>query len=192
MIKALHGCSSILDVGCGSGSPVAALRDRAHLVGVDAHAESIATARARSTHHEYHVSDVLKIPTLFAPRSFECVAALDLVEHLEKEDGRRLLDVIERIASKRVVVFTPNGFVPQGELDKNPWQVHKSGWDVQEMRQRGYRVIGINGWRPLRGEFAFVRWKPEALWIVLSDITQFFVRNWPEKAYHILCVKNLE
>jgi SAM-dependent methyltransferase len=189
--KSLEGCSSILDVGCGSYSPITPLRGKAWLAGVDAYEGSIQKARERQTHDEFHVHDVLRLPELFPDRSFDGVVALDLIEHLEKKDGLVLLDTIERIARKRVVIFTPNGFLPQGEYDNNPWQVHRSGWEVSEMQARGYRIIGLNGWRPLRGEKGYVKWQPQLPWIVFSDITQYFVRNRPEKAYQLLCVKQL-
>ena len=190
LLDALAGCESILDVGCGSASPVAPMRGKARLVGVDAYAGSIKTAKATNTHDVLHTHDVLKLRELFADQSFECVAALDLIEHLEKRDGLQLLDDVERIARKRIVIFTPNGFLRQGEYDNNPWQVHKSGWEVDEMRARGYLVIGINGWRPLRGELGYIKGRPQIPWIMFSDITQLFLRNHPEKAYQILCVKN--
>lgn len=190
--QVLSGSASILDVGCGRESPAACMRNSAHLVGVDAHAPSIEESKRRALHHEYHVHDVLEIGSKFAPGSFECVAALDLIEHLKKEDGLQLLDAMERIASKRVVVFTPNGFLKQGEYDSNPWQVHLSGWTVDEMQKRGYRVIGINGWRPLRGEFGFIRFKPKYLWILISDLSEFIVRWRPRHAFQILCVKDKE
>lgn len=189
--EVLTGSKSILDVGCGRGSPVSCMKDSAHLVGVDAHAPSIDESKRLGLHHEYHLQNVLEIDEIFGPGSFECVAALDLIEHLKKEDGLRLLDVMERIASKRVVIFTPNGFLQQGEYDSNPWQVHLSGWTADEMRKRGYRVIGINGWRPLRGEYGYVRFKPKLLWALLSDLTEFVVRSKPEHAFQILCVKEI-
>lgn len=192
MLKALTGCASILDVGCGSGSPVAQMRGKARLAGVDAHAASIETARKRGTHDELHVHDVLKIGELFPEKSFDAVAALDLIEHLEKKDGLSLLATLERLARKKVVIFTPNGFLKQGEYDNNPWQIHRSGWEVDEMRAKGYAVIGINGWRTLRGELGYIKWRPAAPWIVFSDLTQLFVRNWPEKAFQLLCVKTLQ
>jgi SAM-dependent methyltransferase len=191
ILNSLEGCSSILDVGCGSLSPVSRIRGKARLIGVDAYDGSIQKARERKTHDEFHVCDVLRLGGIFPDQSFDGVVALDLIEHLEKKDGLALLDSIERIARKRVVIFTPNGFLPQGEYDNNPWQVHKSGWEVSEMQARGYRTIGLNGWRPLRGERGYVKWWPHLPWIVFSDLTQYFVRNRPEKAYQILCVKYL-
>jgi hypothetical protein len=97
--------------------------------------------------------------------------------------------MMESIAKKRVLIFTPNGFVAQREYDNNPWQVHKSGWTAEEMKQRGYDVIGINGAKSLRGEFALSKIKPRFLGFIISRITQMFVRNKPEKAFQILCIK---
>jgi SAM-dependent methyltransferase len=189
--QVLQGTGSILDVGCGVSSPLAVMKGQARLVGMDAHPAAIETARANGTHDEFHVGDVLNIRQHFGAKSFETVVAIDLIEHLDKSDGLRLLDTMEEVATRRVVVFTPNGFVPQGELDKNPWQVHKSGWNVGEMQERGYEVIGINGWKPLRGEYAYVKWHPKLLWIAFSDLTQLIVRNRPKSAYHLLCIKSL-
>ena len=66
--------------------------------------------------------------------SFDCVTALDVIEHIKKAEGLRLLEDMERIAKKRIVVFTPNGFLPQSVHNNNPLQIHKSGWKVKEMR----------------------------------------------------------
>jgi len=57
------------------------------------------------------------------------------------------------------------------------------------MKQRGYDVIGINGAKSLRGEFALSKIKPRFLGFIISRITQMFVRNKPEKAFQILCIK---
>ena len=95
------------------------------------------------------------------------------------------------IASKRVIAFTINGFQPQDEHSGNVLQKHLSGWSVAEMRQRGYEVVGINGWKPLLGEFALPRLRPKSLWRVILRLTQYLVRNRPALAYQILCTKDL-
>lgn len=136
--------------------------------------------------------DVLDVGKKFGSNSFDCVLASDLIEHLTKEDGIRLIEVMEKIAKNKVIIFTPNGFLPQREHDNNPWQVHKSGWTVKEMKERGYKVIGINGWKPLKGEFARIKFWPKYFWMIISDITQFFMRNHPERAFQILCIKTKE
>jgi len=189
--RALVGCKTLLDVGCGSSSPISIFSDRMYTVGVDAFAPSIERSKADGIHNEYHQMDVMDIGKRFSPRSFDCVLAFDLIEHLSKEDGVRLLGMMEMIARERVVVFTPSGFLPQGEYESNPWQVHRSGWTPEEMRDRGYDVIGVNGWKHLRGELGAVRYRPALVWAFISDLTQLFVRSRPENAYQMLCVKNL-
>jgi hypothetical protein len=187
--KAVGDSKSLLDVGCGKNSPIQFFSEGMYSVGVDAHKPSIKRSKQKNIHNEYYNIDVLDIGKKFLPGSYDCVIALDLVEHLEKEDGVRLLQMMERIAKEKVIVFTPKGFLSQSEHDNNPWQVHKSGWEVEEMRSKGYEVIGINGWKPLRGECAIPKLWPKFFWIIVSDITQLFVRNKPEKAFQILCVK---
>ncbi|MEE8484918.1 MAG: class I SAM-dependent methyltransferase [Nitrospinota bacterium] len=188
--KAVAGCETLLDVGCGTCSPIESFSKKIFCVGLDIHQPSVEKSKAKNIHNEYRILDVMEIERHFKPASFECVLALEIIEHMEKEDGRKLLEMAERIAEKRVVIYTPNGFLKQDEYDDNPWQVHKSGWTVKDMQERGYRVVGINGWKPLRKEHS-VTIRPKDFWLVISDITQIFLRNKPEKAFQILCIKDI-
>lgn len=70
-------------------------------------------------------------------KSVDTVFIIDVVEHLEKDEGERLLKDTLRVARKQVVVFTPLGFLeqylhPDGKdawgLDGAAVQEHKSGW----------------------------------------------------------------
>ena len=185
-------CETVLDLGCGSDSFIGPIKDRlTRSVGTDLFKPSLDISRAKGLHHEYFKLDVLEAADQFGPGSFDCVMAIDLIEHLEREDGIRLIEQMEMMARKKVIIFTPNGFLPQEPYDGNPWQRHISGWGVAEMRGRGYRVIGINGWKPLRREFARVRWRPKSLWNVISIISQIFTTRNPRHAFQILCVKEL-
>lgn len=87
--------------------------------------------------------------------------------------------------------MTPNGFVPQKAYNNNPWQEHKSGWTSQEMIKRGYKVVGLRGLKYLRGEMSYLKYRPKLLFLLLSNLSQYFVRNKPEYAFQILCIKNL-
>ena len=186
---AIGGCRTLLDVGCGFPSPVARFSSRLDSTGVDIYLPSIEQSRAMGIHNNYEQIDVLKIGKRFAPNSFECVLASDVIEHLPKESGYGLLEQMERIASKRVIIFTPNGFLPQAGHSGNPWQEHKSGWIPEDMEALGYRAIGINGWKPLRGEFAYIKYRPRMFWHIVSDLSQLVVRHYPKHAFQILCVK---
>lgn len=187
--KAIGDSESVLDVGCGSHSPLQHIKGKFHSVGVDAFLPSIEQSRKQQIHNEYLQIDVLDINKKFEAGAFDCVIALDLIEHLTKEDGIKLLGAMELVAKKKVIVFTPNDFLPQPAVDGNPFQEHKSGWSASEMRDKNYHVIGINGWKPLRGENADIRFTPKRFWQFVSKVTQKYVRNRPEKAFQLLCVK---
>jgi predicted TPR repeat methyltransferase len=189
--NAVGDCKSLLDVGCGSNSPIRYFSQKLYCVGVEVFSQSINKSREAGIHNEYREINVLDIGRTFEKNSFECVLASDLIEHLTKKDGLQLIKMMEQIAKKRVIIFTPKGFVPQGVYETNPWQIHKSGWEVEEMKNMGYKVIGINGLEQLRGEYADIRFKPRLLWRLITDLSQAFVRNNPEKAFQILCIKEL-
>ena len=122
--RAVGDCRTLLDVGCGAYSPIKEFSKKLDATGVDGYAPSIERSRKDGIHKRYVQMNILDLRKRFDPRQFECVLASDVIEHLPKERGFDLLDQMEALASKRVIVFTPNGFVKQGEYDDNPMQVH--------------------------------------------------------------------
>jgi SAM-dependent methyltransferase len=184
-------CGSLIDVGCGSASKVQAFSSElTYSVGVDISEDAVRESRNRGIHTAYAVIDITRLDQHFPSRSFDCVLASDVIEHLDKEAGDNLIRAMERIARRRVVIFTPNGFLPQRAYGGNPFQEHLSGWTVEEMKSRGYRVAGINGWKPLRGERAIPR-RPGWLTARLSLLTQPLVFARPRFAFQLLCVKDV-
>jgi hypothetical protein len=102
-----------------------------------------------------------------------------------------MLDQMEKLAARRVIIFTPNGFIPQKSKDGD-LQEHLSGWTPEEMRQRGYTVVGIYGPKSFRGEYHRISRQPRVFWLLMSYLCHFFcTRNNPENAAAIFCVKNL-
>ena len=75
-------------------------------------------------------------------KSVDSVFALDVIEHLEKEDGLELLRQARRVARRQVMIFTPLGYMPQtydeaGKKDRwgmegGYWQTHRSGWNPED------------------------------------------------------------
>jgi SAM-dependent methyltransferase len=184
----LSDCRSILDVGCGADARLIRLVPGIpRSVGVDAVIPQETPSVAR--HSEYRQLDIRSLANHFPPRSFDCVVALDVIEHLDRVDGLHLLESMETIAEKKVIVFTPNGFLPQPPAPDNPHQEHLSGWSTEDFERRGYEVIGMNGWKPLRGPYAEVRWRPAALWRRVSQLTQPLVDSHPRRAFQLLCLK---
>lgn len=77
-------------------------------------------------------------------KSIDTVFLLDVIEHIEKEEGRELLRQACRVARVQVVLFTPLGFMPhEGHESENDWgdgienkstQRHLSGWVPEEFQ----------------------------------------------------------
>ena len=190
--KETKNCNSLLDVGCGSDSPIKLFSSKIkHTIGVDDFEPSIEKSKAKKIHSEYKQMNVMDLEKEFSEKSVDCVVASDLIEHLSKEDGIHLIRMMEKIASKKVIIFTPNGFLIQHEYDGNKYQIHLSGWEIEEMTKLGYNVIGINGWKILRGEYAKIKWKPRVVWGRISLISQLFTMKNPKHAFAILCVKEI-
>ncbi len=190
--REIGDCESLLDVGCGFNSPLQHLHSKPKvMVGVDVFEPAIAESRAKAIHNEYYIMDILKIADKFPPKSFDAVVAFDVIEHLSEENAIDLICQMEKIAKNKVLLFTPNGFLPQGEEFGNPWQKHISGWTVRQMKSFGYRVYGIEGLIYLRGEMARIRWKPTIFWYYISLFSQIFTQGLPSLAFRILCVKDI-
>lgn len=189
--RALAGCRSVLDVGCGVASPLAALDLGARTIGLDRCLADLARAGAAGTHDALVCADASSVDRLFTPGSVDAVVALDVVEHLEREAAVALLGRLERVARRRVVVFTPNGFVPQPATPENPWQEHRTGFSPADMRGLGYRVRGMHGLWFLFGAFGECRLRPGALWRRVADATAPAVYLLPVLAFGLLCTKDV-
>lgn len=187
--RALSGCRSVLDVGCGKGS-LLRLSGFEKLSGLEGYAPDAEIARRNQTHNEIFVGDVRQMDSLFKPGQFEGCIALDVIEHLPKEEGLKMIRDMEAISSRKTVFLTPSGFLPQGHTDADDLQVHLSGWEPEEMRRHGYRVIGLLGPKSLRGEYHALKYRPKFVWGLISIVCHFLYTRWkPEKAAAILCVK---
>jgi hypothetical protein len=168
-----------------------AYMDCAETLGLDGYAPSLEEARKTGTHNEFLLGDVRKLDELLPSRRFDACVALDVIEHLPKEDGWRMLEQMEKVALRKVIVFTPNGFLPQRSRNGD-LQEHLSGWTAEEMRSKGYTVYGALGPKAYRGEYHAITRKPRLFWAIAS-IAQHFLRtrSHPEEAAAIFCIKTL-
>ena len=198
--RELAGCSTVLDLGCGSSSPLQ-FCGISWSVGVDGHIPSLEASRGRGLHDAYVAADVRYLE--FRPGSFDAVLLVDVIEHLGREDGEDLLLRAESWARKRVVVKSPNGFFEQATLGDNPYQVHKSGWTVADMTGRDYRAFGMAGWKGVRSDrdagaeddeqslCRTIRWRPRPFWLMFSALSQVITYYVPEQSFEVLYVKDL-
>jgi hypothetical protein len=189
--KALADCDRVLDVGCGCSMTMRQI-GVPHPVGIEGYQPTFEEAKRLNTHDELVLGNVTDLSRHFQPRQFDGCVAVDVIEHLNKADGLQLMKNMESLARKKVVLFTPSGFLPQGHTDQGDLQVHLSGWEPEEMKKHGYEVIGLLGPKSLRGDHHVLKRRPKIFWGVISLLGHWFwTRRHPDKAAAILCVKTM-
>jgi SAM-dependent methyltransferase len=187
--KELQGCKSVLDLGCGYNSPIQYCKIP-FSVGVELFEPYLKESKRKRIHNRYIKADIKKID--FEPKSFDAVIAIEVLEHLEKEEGQKLIANMEKWARKKIIISTPNGYLYQTEVDGNPLQEYKSGWSVEELKNLGFKVRGLNGFKPLRGYAATIKYKPKFLWRIISDLTQKITYYFPKLAFQLFAVKEIK
>jgi SAM-dependent methyltransferase len=107
-IAELPRAANILDLGCGSGSPVARyMVERGFRVtGVDSSQTMISLCRQRLPDQEWLVEDMR---SLRLSRRFDGVLAWDSFFHLRPDDQRRMFDVFARHAACSAVLMFNSG-----------------------------------------------------------------------------------
>jgi len=188
----IHGV--VLDLGCGQGLSFRALKlmpgnkiNRTYAVGVDIFRRYLVEGKKQGTYDDVIRCDVRYLPV--KSRSVEACLLLDLIEHLEKKEGLKLLVCVESIVKRQIIITTPNGFSSEF-AQENPFWLHKSGWHPPEFVRLNYKVRGIKGTKV----YAKIRYH-RFLHIVLALnpfyllLTWFVAYFWPTIASELLCVK---
>lgn len=188
---------SILDIGCGQGFPMKMIKVRMRVkksVGVDLFKPYIEIGKKFKIHDKYIISDVRKIK--FKDKSFDVILALQVLEHLKKEDAWKVVDKIEKIAKKQIIIATPIGKMYHPMEDNNRLQLHKSGFYPEEFEKRGYRIIRY-GRKELLGENGLVHEIDNDLFrkavYGLSYLVNFCLYVFqPLANYYFVAYKNIE
>ena len=124
--QALKDCDDVLDVGCGRSLSMRWLGVK-HPVGIEAYRPAYEEAKRENTHDELICGDVRSLSEHFKPGQFDACIALDVIEHLTKEDGLKLIEQMEKIARRKIIFSTPSGFLPQHHFEHGDLQEHLSG-----------------------------------------------------------------
>jgi hypothetical protein len=135
---------SILDVACGLSLKSKFIPCSGARVGFDLHRPYLEAVETDVPWIPVQ-GDVLKISEIFLPSSFDLVLALDIIEHVEKDQALQLLKDLEAIARVAVILETPRGFLPQ-DIDilgfgQDHLQTHRCGFGKEELEELGYRVF---------------------------------------------------
>lgn len=150
MLARMTPFRSCMDIGCGirpmSDYGTASL----HHVLVDPHGPYLERATrdltARGIPCTSVEADWATAVKMYWPKCVDTVFLLDVIEHLPKEEGVRLLPGTMTLAVQQVLIFTPYGFMPQEILEGadqwgmdtggNQLQAHLSGWTEEDFDER--------------------------------------------------------
>ena len=193
-------CKSVLDLGCGSESPLKIVKTKniEYSVGVEAFEPDLEKSKSLKIHSEYINENIININ--FEENSFDAVMIMDVIEHLNKEDAIKIIEKANKWARKKVIITTPNGFYPAYGDHENILQTHLSGFDCKELQNLGFKVYGINGLKILWGDEVNrreqnaikdgIKIKPYILGVSLIALSQLFTYFLPNYAFTLYSVKN--
>ena len=185
-----------LDVGCGKGNLMRSLLNLnrpkfqdSNTVGLDIFLPYL--LRARGIYNDVVQCDVRFLPIKDA--SCDIIIANQIIEHLKKNDGFKLIKALEKILRETIIITLPVSYNPKKHLeDDNPWQAHLSSWHPDEFKERGFKVYGYSGARFLRGERGLFKIKSKIITpflFVLSLFTQLITYKLVTASYQMLCIK---
>lgn len=133
-------CGTIVDLGCGYGTWGFYIKTRKKcklLVGLDVWKPYLIRLKTMKI---YDALILCKLPYLpFREKIFDVVVACEVLEHLIKRDGLKLLVELEMISKKFIVISIPLNYVQEG-FDGNAFEEHISEWDRNQLEALGYEV----------------------------------------------------
>lgn len=135
----------VLDIGCGSGQPMATYLDRAgaHITGVDSAPEMVETAQAAVPGATWHVADMRDLDLGVR---FNGVLAWNSFFHLTPDDQRQMFAVFQRHTAPCAALMFTSGTghgTAMGEFEGEP--LYHASLDPEEFRglldQHGFDVV---------------------------------------------------
>lgn len=136
----------ILDVACGYGNwgyLIRMCKQCECLVGLEVWKPYLDRLRGVKI---YDVLIQCELPCIpFKSNSFDVVLASEILEHMNYEDGLTLLNEMERVANGTIIISTPIDLPQNKTIDGNPFNKHKSEWNVKTLEKMGYKVEKVKG-----------------------------------------------
>jgi len=185
--KELNNARVILDVGCGPSSPLRLAARNSYIVGLDYFTPYIKVSKKKAIHNDYVLADARYLP--FRSKSFNCAIAMEVIEHMDKCGGIKMIEEMKGVA-KKIILTTPNGFLPlyADPQSLNPEERHISGWVVSDFKKLRFKVFGLGGlrifWRAEKGKLTLK--PPKILSTYLYKLSEPFTYYLSSLAFRLL------
>ena len=198
--KELKDCQIVLDLGCGPSSPIKNAKNIKYSVGVEIFKPYLNLSKKQKIHNKYIQKNILDLD--FPKNSFDAVVLIEVLEHISKKDGYKLLKLANKWAKKKVILSTPNNYFPMEKVDQNPYQKHLSGWSAPELKKMGYKIYGVSGLKffykskndsntMINGKcYQNIRFKPQPFFYGINAFFQIFNYYFPKFTFGLFAVKN--
>jgi SAM-dependent methyltransferase len=137
---------TILDIGCGSGEPMARylIDNGRRLVGIDSSPSMISFCRKRFPDHDWHVADMR---TIALGRCFDGLLAWDSFFHLTPDAQRRMFSTFRAHANPGAALMFTSGLVPGESIGSYAGEpLYHSSLDTAEYRA----LLDANGFAIVR------------------------------------------
>lgn len=137
---------TVLDVGAGEGTyanliTFYGMRTQAGLIAIEVHEPYVAEYGLEQLYDKVIVGDARTVP--FPP--VDVVILGDVIEHMEPEDAQLVWDKARRAARKTVLASIPLGVHPQGAVNGNEHETHRSSWTNDSVHDLGGVVASWTG-----------------------------------------------
>ncbi len=132
--------ATVLELGFGRGETGRAIRTAcpaAAITGVEVWQPYVDIAKNREPYDVVIAADILGVLPTLAGNSFDAVVAMEVIEHLTREDADIVIAHCKRIAPQ-VYASSPIGDFPEEALHGNPFQVHRSTWTEADWLALGF------------------------------------------------------
>jgi len=188
----LADCESILELGCGSNSPILQIGYGDKTDAVDIWQPYVTKHKRNKSYRRCWRRDIMAMD--IPANAYDAVVICDVLEHLSRAEviDSDLFGKIEGCARKKVIIFTPNGFIENDEVDGDPYQAHISQWKPGDYEKRGYKVVGATGLIYLFGKASLPKYRPYSVCAIVGMLTKPLVYLYPKLAWHSYAVKELE
>lgn len=137
---------SLLSLGCGIGLELQSL-GTADITAVDIAPQYLEVVPAFCSGAKLIQDDVTDYIESQPDKSVDVISLVDVLEHLTKVRGRSTLENCKRVAKRRVIVFTQDGYVKNephnawGIKGADKHQKHLSGWTQKELEKLGFTLL---------------------------------------------------
>ena len=131
---------NVLDLGCGMGYWGLILKNRGcSVVGIDVFLPYLRLVKMLEVYDAVLKCSVIALP--FRTNCFDTALSIEVIEHLNKQDGLQLLRQARQV-SNRVIVTTPQHYLSGQNLPS--WvpksEHHHSHWTEQDFQQEGFTI----------------------------------------------------